>query len=688
LDLYTVKLVCDGSGNITLYGLELITEQYDSTHNIHIPSGIEVIRGQEVTFPAKVGANALNYKGSTDNGGDLYSGTKGGRIAWFRKADDNGQGIYVSKVTTIEEQNQAATVADNGGSNDGLTGLTDSSNSQGNLVRIKDGTSTDRLLLVPTAAPSSTTLTFGNNYAGSASTTALTASTSQFRDDGTTASALVNAESATIELYGKLWANADHSNEEECDEFHWREHGAGLSTDLSTLPSDGSSSERSFTLDNGRSTVKGTGVYSNIVYGGGMVGAVTCSGTLAITFHGSGIDVQFGTTVSYGAGVRNFYLDGVFIGQYTFASANNIITLKIASDLPVGDHVLTYEYVSGGNQGGIISFKVYQPKTPILTGYAPFSICNLMADQILTNLPVNYTTFAIDQGSLRVMNRREFIYSGSGTWSTNGNALFPSGHYTSLAIGTSGQVDLTVFGSDKFRIFSYSASASDTYNVIVDGGTIGTFNGVVDYRGWVYSGATLGTTGEHTIRFQRQTFSNGGVFFGCIDYHTPTFEPSTWNTNPYLDYLIGSNSLGDYTRSAPFDESNPPREYYVESTVADSTGLTTSDLLLARLVLDKGVWEVTIQNNILMQLGNNASNHNYHRGLTLDGTSVMRHATRILYSDRRRDSSTITLPITKRSSLNFVLSADGAGTYNYEYINTAYANMRANIIARKISNQE
>jgi hypothetical protein len=258
-----------------------------------------------------------------------------------------------------------------------------------------------------------------------------------------------------------------------------------------------------------------------------------------------------------------------------------------------------------------------------------------------------------------------------------------------LLAGNSGNTSITIYGATNYRWHTFFPNNADTTDILIDG--VVTTNEMVNSSQVSGYGSLLksdmGSLGVHTIMFRRgDVLSNSTFYHYGIDYNTPTYEPANWKTNPYLDYLVGSNSIGNNLQIGATKLVDTTREYYVESTVGDSIGLTTTNLLLARVVLDAGTWEITSQNNILMQLGNNSSAYNYSRELLLDGTSVMKHYSRIMYSDRRRDTSTINVTLTKRSSINLVLSADGSGAYNYEYINSSYPNMRANIIAKKISN--
>jgi hypothetical protein len=162
-----------------LQGIELINEPNASGQEITIPSGVMNIRGRELPIAASAGVDSLSLKGS-------LTGTKGGFSGYY--IDENGD--YQNEVQAPESQEVSGTISYNGASSDSITGLPDDDtiyntvNGQGNLVRIRDATDTDKMLLVPTAR-STTTITFANDFDGVADTT-LFSGNKQFQDDGTT----------------------------------------------------------------------------------------------------------------------------------------------------------------------------------------------------------------------------------------------------------------------------------------------------------------------------------------------------------------------------------------------------------------------------------------------------------------------------------------------------------------------
>ncbi len=611
--LNTVKLLKDNAVNSYLTGIELISYDTSYPNNINVPSGVKVIEGKKITMPAFTGVNGLNYKGSISNSGQLYAGTKGARVAWFPSEN----GYYVSKYTGITETSQAGTVFYNTTSSDTI-GLTDSSqfyaNSQGNIVRVKDATSVNRLLLVPTAAPSGTELTFAKDYDGSTDTT-LFAGNLQYRDDGTTGSVIADTTAVTVELYGRVLANADHSNEEMYREIHWRDFGCGRSDDFSTL--QGTSTARVFTLDDGMTSLIASGAYT-----GGEDLIMTDTTSLMLTFVGTGLDIT--DYVQNSSMACSMYIDGIYISG-TYARTGGIV--KLVSDLPYGLHTFRIINSAGGGRGVLTSFRVYQPKTPVLTGYQPELAYNIMADFVATNLPSRFQaggwmpTPFVDQGMLAKVPVREAVYSNN-SWSyiaaSTGYAI--GGSYIRGVTSNAGSLDYSIYGATNYRFMWWGYNNADTWDILVDDSlkvdelVSSSFGG----SGQINLLRTdMGSLGAHKLTLRRGNVnSNNNLDFFGVMYSTPIYEPSTWNTNPYLDYFISGTGVGDYRKSGLVTITKYPREYYVISTVADSLDLSL-ERLLALLVLDKGTWRIL--GTAFIQAPSGASIYTYIR---VDGTIV------------------------------------------------------------------
>ena len=674
--IHTTKLIMVSTTGTYTTGFEVINDQYSSSANITVPACSKVIQGQVINFPAYTGANSLPYVGSTNNNGQAYTGSRGARVAWYPTT----LGTYTSKVQSIVETIQTGTLVAGSSSADYISGISNVAayynNSQGNIVRVRGDsslTATNRMLLVPTADGSN--LTFGNDFTGTTKNQVMTANSSgsniQYRDDGTTACTF-SAGTVYLDLYGKCLGNADHSNEEPVRDIHWRDLGYGASTDFSTL---GSSIRNAYaTLDDDTTNLVGSGQIA--AHSDGGVGTANTGDLLVFTFNGSGID-------------------------YVLASG---LVRKIVSDLPNGSHTLklletggstitwaidgvTIGSLSAGDlySIGLLYFKVYQPKLPLLAGYSnPEFVYNVIANQVQTNLTAastvgfgSYTDSpCIDQGVIRKFGFREYIYDTG--WSQFAqSASLPGGSRIGPPSAATGGFNLNIYGVSKFRVWGYPTAASDTYAMIVDGVTLGSWTSPANnITSICTSYMNIATLGSHTIRVNKSG-TNGNYGHACIDYNTPIYEPAIWNTNPYLDYFISGTGVGDKRQISLLPMNSVAREYTVLSTVASSTTITTSGLLLSTMVLDKGKWNISAISI--------SGNSNYATAyISIDGTPIFSNVISTISEATIPLSTEITL--TKRAAITYwIVVSSSTGIYYSTGTVSGYP-CQATIIARKISN--
>jgi hypothetical protein len=147
---------------------------------------------------------------------------------------------------------------------------------------------------------------------------------------GLPGSTFSDSETVTVELYAKIGANADHSNEEPVQRrigwdskhnkivskdrwLHFRDFGNQRSDDFTSLSS---TADAAFTMDDGCHTLVGEDV---VVLNGNLEIASTGDFYL-LTFFGSGLDLDTPN-------------DGI---------------QKIASDLPLGFHTFQMIYTASG----------------------------------------------------------------------------------------------------------------------------------------------------------------------------------------------------------------------------------------------------------------------------------------------------------------------------------------------------
>jgi hypothetical protein len=685
----TIKLVSNSSSAFFFYGFEIINNQYDSTHNISVPSCTKVVKGKNVSFPAFVGANSLNYKGLAINGGDQYSGnTKGSRVAWF--ANENG--YYVSKHNDIYTNEQSGTLV----AGDTITGIVDatqfwnSTNSQGNIVRFKDALTgaVNRALLVPTGG-SPTGLTLAKDFTGAAKSNVLTANGSgsniQYRDNGTSACTF-SAGTIYAELYGKALNNADFSNSEFVREIHWREFGCGTSYDFSqsTYSFGSNYTAASHVLDDDTTNLLSTTYqpYSGPGIGTG-IGLANSSQFLAFTFIGSGVELK----TAYAG------------------------TFKIASDLPFGTHMVKlaltgtdgnhYVYVDGvflGTISGVygymttVSFIIYQPKTPILSGYVPEFSYNIMADQVLTNIPTIGTTAplinycGIDQGILRKQGLREFAYTGTTSYNQSGN-YGTTLWYVNTNPGVAASASLTVFGQGNYRIWHKNSNGSDALNIFLDGVQTATCTAGAGVGETGYLAPSMGSSpGVHVLNTVRNGTA-GYLNWYAIDFSTPIYEHSNWNTNPFLDYFISGNGVADKRNSALIAATQVPKEYKVSSTVASSVNITTTNIIVMGLVvLDKGKWSIDIFANAYKGNTNDSVLYPYiyfhDSGYTVTAAQgeAVKWYTSGMNTIVQVGVKGVEVHLTKRTAVFFGINSQSTDYYTY------YNNTIPFIKARKISN--
>ena len=587
-----ITLEKDDTNETSIYGVNIVNEATASSQEITVPSGVKNIQGKEVSVAAKTGSDSLNVK-------DGIVGTKGGFVGHY--VDVNGD--WQSEKQEPENYTETGVAEYNAAASDSVSGLTDSSkfydNSQGNITRTKITADTDKaLLVVPSGAPDANNLTLANDYDGVADTT-LFAGNKQFEPDGATGVVIADQSAVTVELYGKIGANVDHSNEEPTKRrigwdsklnkivardrlFNVLDFGNQLSDDFTSLPSTGSN-DAAYTKDDGSSNL----VCNDCQYINGGLRFNANGAFLVYTFYGIGIDIERFDSAAGGADQVDYYIDGVKVFEETVGDTETRIT-EVASDLPVGFHTLKIYQTAGATFNIAISnFITYLPKQPVLTENFHYDIPNyVLADFVSTNLPtLELTAYngAIDQGVIRKSNVREFVYTGTWTY-TVVDIAGVSGRGINSAVDAD-DASLQAYFSGHFRTWNYFTNAGDDEYVNVDGANQQINNPGVSTRfyGFVYDTVSP-AEGLHTInRIVHRTAGN--VYFDSIDYHCPIWNPDQWRTNPYRGYLIDGQGVCDNRKFSAYDEKLSQRKEQVLSNVASGT-IFSSTTLFASIASD------------------------------------------------------------------------------------------------------
>lgn len=359
--------------------------------------------------------------------------------------------------------------------------------------------------------------------------------------------------------------SADHSNEQVARNYYWHEFCDNNPDDFDFENIGGSSTEKTFVMNDGTATLSGDGVFT---YSSGAYNSINISNAssniLRFTFIGSGLDLllQFRSTGSGGANVE---IDGVNIGSFTGASGDPERVEKIVSGLPYGTHILTLT-TTGSANFGVKNFIVYEPKTPALPlGAVPIGSYNLFADYDSSNVDGSSSTSSetyrnvIAQGVLRKQNVREFYVTGTFDVLGVGVPNNQSGYFVTIQGGNSGDLELVFFGTGCIYNMAVTGSGARTFTVEIDGvandtgvflgsNSTSTNNGSGGYTVSNSQSARLEFTGLplgfHTIKVIVSA-TTGATYSDSVDVITPihSYKYSKANIQNTID--IGSQGILD-----------------------------------------------------------------------------------------------------------------------------------------------
>ena len=400
------------------------------------------------------------------------------------------------------------------------------------------------------------------------------------KSDGTIAKAVqpVNASQANL-------SSADHTNEEVARTYHPREFGAGRSDDFSSLTSTGSN--RAFTLDDGTTTLVGSSVLMRtIVANTESIEISANSGSLTITFVGTGLDIFMADNGTGGNDSHTFSIDGgsAVAWPYTSGQSTNARWMKIVSGLPYGTHTIKFNRVSAATWVPVFfKFTVYQPKKPsIPAGAIELADYNVMADFVSAgaslagaNGPQNMSV-----GVLKKTGSRENTYINS--WTGIGlDQGTPEGVFVHTNNVSGGIVQRPFFGTGfEWRTFFQAAAYNVTIQVLdasgslinlasyttalrqpgtgmtFTAGTSSTITGTssaASYGALSVSGLPLGT---YTIKITVNN-ATGTIYAYAFDIITPIHSPKS---NIYADLQntlpVGSNAISDNRKTTLIEDVN------------------------------------------------------------------------------------------------------------------------------------
>lgn len=377
------------------------------------------------------------------------------------------------------------------------------------------------------------------------------------KNNGTVAKAVTPTDATALFL-----TNASHVNEEVVRTHHFREFGAGRSDDFSTLST--TSTNRTFTLDDGTTTLFGSAVVVPTVNNNTGLGFNSTGSFITFTFVGTGLDLISNRAPQVGVFTINVSIDGgASVGniiETNFTSNLSSQTIKICSGLPYGTHTVKLT-VSGTYSTNYVTeyFVVYAPKKPVL----PVGSIELAQYYNMANYVAN-TSQGVDfigTGVIKKVNTREFTYVG--TWAISGLGANTSTTGSNVNSSTlTNYLQMPFYGTG-FEWRWIAPGAGCTYTVSVNGSTnlsgfttsvYGTGASLVAATG-VLTVTASGLNGNGVrvsglplgLNTVRITFTSGSSFnHDSFDIVTPIHAPTI--NGPYLvnDVLsLGGNNFLD-----------------------------------------------------------------------------------------------------------------------------------------------
>jgi hypothetical protein len=330
-----------------------------------------------------------------------------------------------------------------------------------------------------------------------------------------------------VDTVAKYLTNADHTNEDIIRTINWKEFGINRADDF-TLIDNVSNYNRSFTLEDGITTLTGFGVRS---YDGGdgpaLQGAPT-NAFMTLTFVGTGLDALINNRQG-AANNSDIYVDGNLAGNTgSIPDGTPARRLRLCSGLPYGTHTVRIQAAGATSGISILNFIIYGPKKPTLPAGA-VELCdyNVVADHV-PNGNAAHAGDRISQGVIRKHAVRDLSYQNAWTLTGDAASATAAGFYAASAtsghaidyhfVGTGVEIykndnatyTLTIDGSTNFSAYT-TGTGWGTCTITASTGAIAAGGGTVYVKGLPF--------GKHTIRLTKTNTSNSS--FTSFDLITP-----------------------------------------------------------------------------------------------------------------------------------------------------------------------
>jgi len=357
---------------------------------------------------------------------------------------------------------------------------------------------------------------------------------------------------------------ANHSNEEVIRTHHFREFAGSRSDDFGGGFT--STSERTFTLDDGSTSISGPNLAHTA---SGLGPALFPNGSGAyflFTFVGTGLDVLAATDATTTIDTVNISVDGSMIGSWAtgeFPAANTYYRKKIVSGLPYGTHTVRITRTAFVNNAvGIRQFFVYGTKKPALpAGATEIADYYVLGDYSFNNATGQGIT---SQGVLRKMGTRETVFTGS-SWvftidtqshncgynirtNNTGDAyrytFYGTGFELKYYSGVSANgVQISVDGSTNLTGFTTGVTTNGTLTITAATGTVSGTPAIVGVNSVRVTGMTLGL---HTVVVTKLVSHSGDMYMDTFDLVTPIHVPDLDGPGFIQNSTsVGSNAIRD-----------------------------------------------------------------------------------------------------------------------------------------------
>jgi hypothetical protein len=319
------------------------------------------------------------------------------------------------------------------------------------------------------------------------------------KTDGTIAKSVTPTDTSLLYL-----TNASHANEEVIKTYNYREFSAGRSDDYSDVST---TSNRAFTLDDGVTSLVGSGVLRSTGAGGDGIATQNLNSFLTFTFVGTGLDLYTVAGAPSQTDAIAVTVDDVSAGSITLTSVG---TIKICSGLPYGTHTVRFlRSASAVGQGFFSSFITYGPKKPAL----PAGAIEIAQFYKTADYVAGTGTIKPSVGAIRRAGNREIVYNN--TWSVALDPLSTTG-FEFFTATNGAYFEYTFFGTG-IELTGYQAASARNYTYSIDGSSnlsAFTTNFYSPATGMTFTPATGVLSGTPSVASYGATLSIRGLPLG------------------------------------------------------------------------------------------------------------------------------------------------------------------------------